>query len=134
MISVVSPPSNETGQKDLFFSINNINYYPIYYLNRENVIRKITFNYYEEIKILSINPIGFYNSEMDILVSASNVIENDYLRCKIYDLVTYVTKTIIDNNLYYKCEVEHVIDVLDEIKQIFSNITNRNIFKSCFFS
>lgn len=129
MISVVTPPSFITGKFELFFSLNKINYYPMYYFNKEKINEKIYFNYYEEIEILSITPkFGFYNSDIEILIRAFNVIENEFLRCNIDDqFVTYVIGVSQDNIYYNKCIIPHIDDISIEYENIFMNNTLSNI-------
>ncbi len=136
MISIDSPSTQDIGVKEIFFSINKINYYPLYYQNEKTGLEKIKFIYYDEIKINSITPkFGFYNSDIEILIDAVNVIDNDYLRCKIEEFTTTVTKVIIANKPFYKCIIPHVDDLSFDFEDKFytntmSQVTNLKISMS----
>lgn len=100
----------------------------------QNIFEKITFKYYEEIQILSLTPaFGFFNSDIEVYISAVNVIDNKYLRCRINDFIANVTKVIVNSpdSALYKCIIPHIDDISIDFENKF--LTNTISKKSYFF-
>ena len=75
---------------------------------------------------------GFYGVDIDILILADNIIENNFLRCKIEEYITNLSKYIINDKIYYKCTIPNFFKLSKNSEKNFINDTISKNFKNYF--
>lgn len=96
-----------SGKYQIYFSVNNINYYPI---------ANVFYQYYNEIIIHSVTPnIGFFDNQTLITLDADNIINDKYLFCKARNLLIAAEVILIEGKAYAQCLIPAYIVVKPDI-------------------